>query len=245
MELGIEEVNAGGGVGGRPLELLFEDSRGDPSAGVEALERLRLSGACALVGEFHSIVADAVAERAHQVRFPFLCSSATLDALTERRSRYVFRLAPPHSHGWRIYADFLLALGFRHVVEIIREDAYWTGGARVLRRWLEPAGVHVSRVAVGSDDPPPSVAERVVGALAAGGAPAIALLLVGYPEPLGGIVKALDRGDLLIGASAGGRGGAVPLLPASRQAYRARPEDGSSLSGASRTGAELRRSRGV
>lgn len=141
MEIGVQDVNSRGGIGGRPLELLFEDTSGVPAAGVEALERLRSGGACALVGEFHSVVADAVAKRADRAHFPFLCSSATLDAITSRRSPYVFRLAPPQSHGWRVYADFLLERGFRHVIEIIREDVYWNGGAAVLRRHLEPASV--------------------------------------------------------------------------------------------------------
>jgi ABC-type branched-subunit amino acid transport system substrate-binding protein len=199
MEIAVDEVNANSGIGGRPLELLFENTRGLPAAGVEALERLRAAGACALVGEFHSVVADALAECADRARFPFLCSSATLDALTGRRSPYVFRLAPPQSYGWRVYADFLLAHGFRHVIEVIREDVYWNSGAEVLRRQLEPAGVRVSRVAVAPEELAASIA-RNVETLATAAAPAIALLLVGYPEPLAGIVHALADRNLLTGA---------------------------------------------
>lgn len=202
MEISIEDVNAAGGLCGRPLELLFEDSRGDPASGVEALERLRSRGAHLLVGEFHSVVADAVCVRADQMRFPYLCSSATLDALTERRSPYVFRLAPPQSHGWDIYARFLLEARFRQVIEIIHEDVYWKGGAHVLRRQLEPAGVEVSSVVVSADAQPASIAAQVE-VLAAASSPAIALLLVGYPEPLGGIVRALADRCLLTRLSLG------------------------------------------
>jgi ABC-type branched-subunit amino acid transport system substrate-binding protein len=196
MELAVEDVNSGGGIDGRPLELLFEDTRGFAAAGVEALERLRSAGACALVGEFHSVVADGLAERADRARLPFLCSSATLDAVTGRRSPFVFRLAPPQSYGWRRYAEFLFEAGFRHVIEIIREDIYWNSGASVLRGRLEPAGVRVSRVVVAPEERSSSVAEQVE-ALTGNTSPAIALLLVGYPEPLGGIVRALANRDLL------------------------------------------------
>lgn len=195
MELGVHDVNSRGGIGGRPLELLFEDTGGGPAAGVEALERLRTRGACAFVGEFHSVVAEAVSERAHRARFPFLCSSATLDAITARRSPYVFRLAPPQSHGWRIYADFLFERGFRHVIELIREDVYWLSGAGVLRRRLEPAGLRVSRIAVARETHASTIAEQVE--TLADAAPTIALLLMGYPEPLGGIVRALAGRELL------------------------------------------------
>jgi ABC-type branched-subunit amino acid transport system substrate-binding protein len=196
MELAVEHVNARGGSHGRRLELLFEDTRGRPEVGVDAVRRLRAAGACALVGEFHSVVANALAEEADRMAMPFVCSSATLDAITARRSPYVFRLAPPQSHGWKIYADFLLARGFRQVIEIIREDDYWTSGADVVRRQLEPAGVHMARVAVTSGDSATAIAERT-GALAAAEPRSIALLLVGYPQPLKAIMRALgDRGLL-------------------------------------------------
>lgn len=196
IELGVEHVNVHGGIAGRPLELLFEDTRGVPAAGTEALERVRSAGACALVGEFHSLVADTLAEEAGRAGFPFLCSSATLDAITARRSPSVFRLTPPQSYGWRIYAEYLLARGFRHVVEIIREDVYWNSGEAVLRRRLEPAGVGVTRIAVGADEAAAAVAERLERRPSEEG-PAIALLLVGYPEPAGEIVRELARRGLL------------------------------------------------
>lgn len=196
MEIAIEGANADGGVAGRPLELLFEDTRGLPAAADETLERLAAADVCALVGEFHSVVTDVLADRADRTGTPFLAGSATLDAVTARRSPYVFRLAPPQSYGWAVYADFLLERGFRHVIEIIREDVYWNSGAAVLRQRLGPAGVRVSRVAVAADEPAPAIAERIE-ALIVTPQPTIALLLVGYPEPLGEIVRELACRDLI------------------------------------------------
>jgi hypothetical protein len=68
----------------------------------------------------------------------------------------MFRLAPPQSRGWKIYADFLLARGFRQVIEIIREDLYWTSGSEVIRRRVEPAGVRDGQLGrFGIDDQRP------------------------------------------------------------------------------------------
>lgn len=196
MEIAIDDVNAGGGIGGRRLEFAFEDTRGVPEAGVDALERLRSAGACAVVGEFHSVVADALVVHADRLGIPFLCSSAVLDAITARRSPWVFRLAPPQSQGWTLYADFIAAHGFRQVIEIIHEDVYWTSGADVIRRRLASAGVRVARIPVTSENWAPAIAEQVAE-LAAGTSPSIALLLVAYPQPLAAIIKAFtDRGVL-------------------------------------------------
>lgn len=212
MELAVQDVNVDGGIGGRQLELAFEDTHGDPDAGVEALRRLHAAGACALVGEFHSVVANALAEEADRMAIPYLCSSATLDAITARRSPYVFRLAPPQSRGWRIYADFLLAQGFRQVIEIIREDRYWTSGADVIRRRLEPTGVRVTRVPVDPEDAASTIARRT-GALAGPESRSIALLLVGYPQPLEGIVRALADRGLLTGSLALGDPAGRAIFP--------------------------------
>src|SRR5262249_25395903 len=70
-------------------------------------------GVAALAGEYHSVVARAAAARADALGLPFLCSSAVLDALSEQPTKWVARLAPAQSHGWQIYADFLLHAGHR------------------------------------------------------------------------------------------------------------------------------------
>ena len=212
MELAVKDVNAAGGSGGRRLELVFEDTRGDPDAGIEALRRLHAAGACAVVGEFHSVVANALAGEADRMAIPFLCSSATLDAITARRSPYVFRLAPPQSRGWKIYADFLLARGFRQVIEIIHEDVYWTSGAEVIRRRLEPEGVRLTRIPVNPRDSAAAVAERT-GALAGAESRSVALLLVGYPQPLAATVRALADRGLLTGRLALGDPAGRAIFP--------------------------------
>jgi hypothetical protein len=93
----------------------------------------------------------------------------------------------------KIYADFLLARGFRQVIESIREDLYWTSGSEVIRRRVEPAGVRVTRVPVNSEDSASTISDPT-GALAGAESRSIALLLVGYPQPPEAIVRALaDR----------------------------------------------------
>jgi hypothetical protein len=87
----------------------------------------------------------------------------------------------------------LLARGFRQVIEIIREDLYWTSGVEVITRRVAPGGVRVTGVPVNSEDSASTISDRT-GALAGAESRSIALLLVGYPHPLEAIVRALvDR----------------------------------------------------
>jgi ABC-type branched-subunit amino acid transport system substrate-binding protein len=116
MSLAVQQLNGSGGVLSNELTLLFEDTHGRPEAGIAAVQRLLDDRVHAFAGEFHSVVADAVVDPVQRSGLPFVCASATLDSITARRLGFVFRLAPPQSYGWAIYADFLASEGFQHVV---------------------------------------------------------------------------------------------------------------------------------
>lgn len=197
MELAAREINAAGGVAGRPVELLVRDTAADPQRAEAAVTELAALGVAAIAGEFHSVVARAAAAQADRLGVPFLCSSAVLDALTDGPTDVVARLAPAQSHGWRVYADFLLAAGHRRIAVATQRGAYWESGARILRERLAAHGGDVLEL-----DP----AAGLPDALAASGASAI-LLLTGFPEPAVPLVRAVRRdprlAEVLIGAPAG------------------------------------------
>lgn len=192
LELGVRDVNAAGGVDGRPLELVIRDTAGDPARAAAAVDGLAALGVAALAGEYHSVVARAVAARAEALGLPFLCSSAVLDALTDQESEWVARIAPPQSRGWRVFADHLRAAGHTRIAVAAQPSVYWATGTRILREHV-PSIVEI--------DP-----EAVVDELVREDATAL-LLLVGAPEPAASIVAAVRReprlADVLVGAPAG------------------------------------------
>src|ERR671916_1709749 len=146
LELAVREVNDAGGIVGRPLELVVRDTAADPRRAAAAVDELASLGVAALAGEYHSVVARAAAARADALGLPFLCSSAVLDALTKRPTEWVARLAPAQSHGWQIYADFLLGAGHGRIAVASAPSVYWASGARILRDHLAPRGGTVAEV---------------------------------------------------------------------------------------------------
>ncbi|MFE0650407.1 ABC transporter substrate-binding protein [Streptomyces sp. NPDC059534] len=201
LELAVHEVNDGGGIGGRPLELVVRDTAADPGRAAAAVDELAGLGVAAVVGEYHSVVARAAAARADALGVPFLCSSAVLDALTEETTEWVARVAPAQSHGWRIYGDFLLGAGRHRIAVATQPSVYWATGTRLLRDHLAPHGGTVVELDAGALTP-----EALCDALVDHGATAL-LLLVGMPEPAVPLVRAVraDRRlpEILIGAPAG------------------------------------------
>jgi ABC-type branched-subunit amino acid transport system substrate-binding protein len=201
LDLAAREVNDAGGIAGRRLELVIRDTAADPQRAAAAVDELARLGVAALVGEYHSVVARAAAARADSLGVPFLCSSAVLDALTEQPTKWVARLAPAQSHGWRIYADFLLGAGHSRIAVVAESSVYWASGTRILRDYLAPRGGTVIEL-----DMRALVSTAVCDELVDNRATAL-LLLVGYPEPAVSIVKSVRHdprlAEIMIGAPAG------------------------------------------
>ncbi|MFJ8085636.1 ABC transporter substrate-binding protein [Streptomyces sp. NPDC096205] len=201
LELAVGEVNDGGGIAGRPLELVVRDTAADPQKAAAAVDELARLGVAALAGEYHSVVARAAATRADALGLPFLCSSAVLDALTEQPTQWVARISPPQSRGWRVFADFLFAAGHRRIAVAAQQSVYWASGARILRDCLAPRGGTVVELDAGALSP-----SALCDALVDSRATAL-LLLVGHPEPAVPIVQAVRRdprlAEVVIGAPAG------------------------------------------
>lgn len=201
LELAVHDVNESGGTAGRTIEVLVRDTAADPARAGAAVDELVGQGVTALAGEYHSVVARAAAARAEAHRLPFLCSSAVIDTLTEEPSDWVARLPPPQSHGWRVYADFVLGAGHRRIAVATQPSAYWASGTRILRDHVTPRGGAVTEFDMRTLTP-----TALCDALVDSGATAL-LLLVGHPDPAVPVVRSVRRdprlAEMMIGAPAG------------------------------------------
>lgn len=201
LELAVHDLNASGGIAGRPVALMVRDTAADPQQAIAAIEDMARAGVVAVAGEYHSVVARAAAAHAEALGLPFLCSSAVLDALTDLPVDKVARLSPPQSRGWTLFADYLLHAGHRRIAVAIHPNVYWASGVRILRDRLAPQGATVTEHDV-RELTPSALRDQLVS----DGATAL-LLLVGATDLAASLVKAI-RGDarlsgLKLGAPAG------------------------------------------
>lgn len=95
-QLALDEINAKGGVLGRPLEVISRDDGGKPGDAVTAAnELIARQGVVLLMGTFFSHVGLAVSDFARQRKVMFLAAEPLTDALIwEKGNRYTFRLRP-------------------------------------------------------------------------------------------------------------------------------------------------------
>ena len=94
IELALEEVNAAGGVLGRPLEFVFRDDQGKPGEAIKIAEELMTSeGAVMLTGTILSNVGLAISSFAGEKGYVYLASEPLADALVwSAGNSYTFRL---------------------------------------------------------------------------------------------------------------------------------------------------------
>ena len=95
-ELALEEVNAGGGVLGKKLEVISRDDNATPGDAVRVAEELvSREGVALIAGTFLSHIGLAVTDFAKQRKVFFLASEPLTDKITwQNGNHYTFRLRP-------------------------------------------------------------------------------------------------------------------------------------------------------
>jgi len=162
---------------------------------------LKREGVQALAGEYHSVVARSVSHVAHELKLPYLCSSAVLDKLIDVPSNWVARLPPPQSIGWSRYADYLRSQGHTQIATLYSDSLYWTQGMKILQARLAQHDGNLTAFEY-SD----SAFDELQRFLLDGRASSV-LLLLGHPSPIVSVLRSLRaepslRG-VLIGTPAG------------------------------------------
>ena len=96
LMLAVEEINAAGGIDGRPIEVISRDDDGKPGTAVRLADELFVKEEVALItGSFFSHVGLALASYAGQKERLYLAAEPLADALVwEKGNRYTFRLRP-------------------------------------------------------------------------------------------------------------------------------------------------------
>lgn len=144
MTIAVNELNAEGGVLGRQVELMVEDTSGVPEKGVAAFERLASEGAVAVTGSAHSAVCTAVGPVAEKYNIAFVAGECWADGVTAAQIPEVFRITVANSLVYSVAADWVKEVGFKHVA-IIAENSDWGFGIiDVFTKNLEETGTKLT-----------------------------------------------------------------------------------------------------
>ncbi|MCB7319012.1 ABC transporter substrate-binding protein [Lacrimispora sp. 210928-DFI.3.58] len=108
IDFAVAEINAAGGVNGRPLEVVRGDHAGDAATGRSEAERLITQEKVdVMMGCHMSVVTEVVAQVCQQYGVPMITAISTLDRLSNEEHKdmdYFFRLCPLNS----VYVEDML-----------------------------------------------------------------------------------------------------------------------------------------
>ena len=134
--MAVDEINRSGGINGKEIELIIEDTAGKPDVGRSAVEKLISKEKVVIIsGGISSTVTWAAVAMAQERKVPFLVNTASADRITERGWEYIFRLNPPVSEYPETLNSFMKMVVKPKNLGILYEDTLF--GEFWLKKFLK------------------------------------------------------------------------------------------------------------
>ncbi|RLC68762.1 MAG: hypothetical protein DRI26_09785, partial [Chloroflexi bacterium] len=177
-ELAVEQINAQGGILGRWVELIIEDTGSDPSVAYDrAVKLIEVYGVSVIIGPLSggaTMPVSSVTVLNQVVLIPF-SSSPIITILDD--NGFVFRTSTSAAMLGVALAQAALSKGYERIALIARDDAYAVGVANSLRTSFENLGGAVTSVSL--YDPGTSDFSAQIAAASADNPDAISLVTWG------------------------------------------------------------------
>ncbi|MCL6640543.1 MAG: ABC transporter substrate-binding protein [Candidatus Rokubacteria bacterium] len=137
LTLAQEMIHRRGGVLGRKIELLYEDTQGIPDKGRAAVEKLiTRDKVVAITGEHASSVTLADIEVAHRYNIPLVNTNAWADAIRLKGYPQVFNRSNYNSRVAEAMGEVIAKMRVKNVVAFAENTDYGTGQAEAMRKVL-------------------------------------------------------------------------------------------------------------
>jgi len=141
--LAVDEINADGGVLGRDLELVIEDSATNDATAFEAYKKLvEVDGVQAIVGPMISGAVMSSGAYAKQMKVPMVSPSATSPLITDQTwTKWALRTCTMDDLQGGVLADIIIDEGYDTAAILVQDTPYGIGIEEVVTEILEDAGV--------------------------------------------------------------------------------------------------------
>lgn len=161
VRLAVAEINAAGGISGRPIELVERDDRASNEEGSRIAAELSRIPVTATIGIVNTGVGLASIEAYQKARIPLMIAVATGPALTRQfappatAANFIFRVSPTLDLEARMLAEDLKRRDISRVALLADDTAYGDSGAAAFSEVARVAGldlVSVYRFRIGDTD---------------------------------------------------------------------------------------------
>lgn len=144
VQLAVEEMNAAGGINGKQVELLMEDSVNPATASTKAERYIKQDNVTCIIGEISSASGLAIAEVAERNKKLFFNTGCNSDALRGSNcSNYMFHVEASNSQYVKGVGSALLRDGLiqnKKIYFLTADYAYGQDLSRVGKKYIEAHG---------------------------------------------------------------------------------------------------------
>ncbi len=156
-EMAVSEINKKGGINGRPIKLIMEDTEGDPTKAVMAVKRLiEVEKVVALIGPTRTGTGMAIKPIVERARVPIVMTVGGDPVIMEGgrfgTARYIFKAPQRSSTAVKKIYIYLQKKGLKRVAILTASDGFGQDG----RRWLEKLAPHYGLSVVAKESFNPS-----------------------------------------------------------------------------------------
>ena len=143
--LAVDEVNADGGVLGRDLELVIEDSATNDATAFEAYKKLvEVDGVQVVVGPMISGAVMSSGAYAQEMKVPMVSPSATSPLITDQTyTKWALRTCTLDDLQGGVLANIIIDEGYDTAAILVQDTPYGIGLEDVITEIVEDAGVAV------------------------------------------------------------------------------------------------------
>ncbi len=176
----IDEINAAGGVLGRPLELVVKDHRGNPARGTDNIEAFaEMEDLVAVVGGIHTPVALAELEAIHRHGLIYLgpWAAGTPIVANDYNPNFVFRVSVRDEHAGGFLIGAARDRGFKRPGLLLWQTGWGRSNEKAMKAAMKRAGVRPGGIEWFNSGEP-DMTEQISALMAAG---ADVIMLVANP----------------------------------------------------------------
>jgi ABC-type branched-subunit amino acid transport system substrate-binding protein len=140
--LAAEEINAAGGILGKQVELLEEDSKTDPAAGLDRVKKLvEIDGVQVIVGPMITGSSKLAIPYLADHEIPAITMSATNPLLSDLEGTdWFFRCCLMDDAQGRVLANFAIEQGYERVASMVLDNDYGKGVEAAFIEGLQEGG---------------------------------------------------------------------------------------------------------
>jgi len=146
-KIAADEINAKGGVLGKKLELITEDTKSNPTEAAAVAEKLIVRDKVpVLMGASASTATLAVMPKLMEYKVPMLVETSSSSKITTSGNPYIFRIAPPSEVEAVVFGKIVSRIGIKKADFLVVNNDWGRGTGDEFSKILKDNGIAVGLV---------------------------------------------------------------------------------------------------